>query len=453
MKTLNSIVKTIAALCIIGALFFSCSANGTDEYGTLVIKLPGSGSAREAASPEHPDFLDTLTYRTECSNGTKKVSQDDPSGKTVSISLPPGWWKVTLTVLDANNNEVGSNKNEPKWVFIESGRINSTSITIALDQYPYLGETLVLSGLVYGGKGDPLNKDKIRTDSAAVYAENDIGGNGEIRGAPSGSQLTFTIGIPETLTFVKTELEKMDMYKNTSLSDNTVQGAFLNLRAIGQPDTTGKHFKYILKNKLITTTENNIESVDYLYVDEDVTITAASNPGLNLKKGWNAIYSIENSNTKTFSLSLCKPHLQWVMDPIKMSDGNTETVNGTIGELADIPFTMAVGTDYNNTLSASKTHYYRLKVEKNIGYLIRWKTANKTVKVRWKDNPSISLNEKLLGNAILGYYLGFLPEASGHVIIEVTNNNKPDDYTIRVDNSNDLPKGLPDELIQWYNNQ
>jgi len=121
MKTFNSIVKTIAVLCITGALFFSCSVNDTDEYGTLVIKLPGS--ARAAVSN---DFIKTLSYRIECSNDAeeKKANHDArSSGDSVSISLAPGAWAVTLTVLNAADQEISDK--HTTTVLIEGGKTNT----------------------------------------------------------------------------------------------------------------------------------------------------------------------------------------------------------------------------------------------------------------------------------------------------------------------------------------
>jgi len=303
MKILNSTVKTIAALCIIGALFFSCSTNDTDERGTLVIKLPGSASARNAFT----DFTE-LKYRIECGNSLEKVSLNAGSGVSFSISLSPGKWTVTLTALDAADQKIGSS--EPETAVIKGGKTTSISIYVALDEYPYWGETLELFGQVYGGESQDYNFDKPYDHNADVYVKENTGGTGKI----SEGKLTFIIGAPGTKVSLKELLQKTDMYSNMDLSHDNAKGAFLDLGA----ESLKSGNNYTLRKKSITDTPPSTitEGVDYLYVDRDVTITAESDLNLNLKKGWNALYSKETitGNTGTFSLSLHNPALKWVLE-------------------------------------------------------------------------------------------------------------------------------------------
>jgi hypothetical protein len=141
MKTLNITVKTIAALCIMGAIilmgvFFSCSVNDTDKNGTLVIQLPGSRSARlaEEGNGISSEFIDTLSYRIECSGPVKvnplDINKDDKK-PNASISLAPGMWNVTLTVFNAAGEDIGVSKPIP--VKIESGETSPVSIPVSID--------------------------------------------------------------------------------------------------------------------------------------------------------------------------------------------------------------------------------------------------------------------------------------------------------------------------------
>jgi len=312
MKTLNSIVKAIAALAIIGALFVTCSINNADEYGTLVIKLPGSNSARTVS-----DYT-KLNYHIKCSSDTEEdVTSDAVSGDSISIRLSPGHWDITLTVLDdEREKEIGRGT---ATADIESGETKTVSIHIEVDEYPYLGETLNFSGQVYGGASQDYNQNNPYTHNADVYAEYDIGGNGSIK----TGKLEFTINTPK----ITQQLFSGSMYDNLKFNPSDVQGAPLSLRAISQE---GNHNNYALTRT--RTNGNTTESVNYLYVDRDVTVTAqgttsdyedqgqtitriTSNINLNLKKGWNTVYSKEETigNTRTFSLSLRNYALKWVL--------------------------------------------------------------------------------------------------------------------------------------------
>jgi len=327
MKTLNSTVKIIAALCIIGALFFSCSINDADKHGTLTIKLPGSDSAR-AASPDFTDFTD-LKYRIVCS-GSDEVSLDAGSGDFVSITLLPGKWTVTLTVSDSTGQDIGSSK--PETAVIESGKTTSVSIYVALDEYPYFGDTLYLSGQVYGGDHNDYNPNKLFIHGAKVYSEGIINENG----VDTNGKLDFTIKeSPQTQSIFTTGSEEMEMlnswYSGVNVIPNDVEGTFLSLRAISHES----RIDYVLIRKEETTTSyppmTITKNVEYIYVNKDVTITAngnttfpykdilitTSNLNLKLKKGWNAIYreikTTEGVPVSLGDISLRNPDIKWVL--------------------------------------------------------------------------------------------------------------------------------------------
>jgi len=336
MKTLNTIVKTITALCIM-AMFFSCSIYEADEHGTLLIQLPGSDSARAAVT----DFTE-LKYRIECDSSYEKVSRDADSGAFVSIPLSPGEWTVTLTVLDAKNNKIGGS--EPKKVLIKSGKPTNVSMDIALDQYPYFGDTLYLSGLVYGGASAQPPVTGVHQSAARVLLDYNAPKVGEIK---EGGQLSCSIGKPEILQQMFTEdSEQMIMlnslYKNLTLTSQSVQGASLSLHAISEvifshryflkkEDTTESTTNITVNGTSVSANIETYECVKYLYLENDVTITGngkkdpflyedilstSSDLNLKLKKGWNAVYM---RRVKTYSglsyaswdIFLSNPDIKW----------------------------------------------------------------------------------------------------------------------------------------------
>jgi hypothetical protein len=130
MKTLNSTVITIAALFLSGALFFSCSLPGNEGYGTLVITLPGGNAAARAAVSEA--FAATLSFHIEC-NGPgpdDKVTRESRAGASVSIPLNVGDWTVTVTILNAADQIIGSGTER---VVIESGRTTPLQMPVTID--------------------------------------------------------------------------------------------------------------------------------------------------------------------------------------------------------------------------------------------------------------------------------------------------------------------------------
>ena len=125
MKTIGITMKTIAALLFLGAMVFSC--NLYDVYGTLLIRLPGSGSGRAAVSGA---FAGTLKYRIDCT-GADTVSKEFSSGATASIHLLPGEWAITITVLNAAGEEIGTSEEYP--VSITAGKTVIEQIPVMID--------------------------------------------------------------------------------------------------------------------------------------------------------------------------------------------------------------------------------------------------------------------------------------------------------------------------------
>jgi len=318
MKTLNPIVKTIAALCITGALFFSCSMYDPDKDGTLVINLPGSDSARAAtAATTGVSSSSVRKYRIACGNGTEEVIRVASSG-SVSMSLPSGRWAVILTVLDDSGQDIGSSDMET--VVIEGGKTKSLSIEIYLDKNSYLGPgPLVLSGQVYGGKSN--NEDlNLKYQNYAYVSQNtdfsssnmdNVKTEGDIRG---GILREYTINISPPNTRIKDEWKKIDnteikLISNTGSNiTDSATGTFLILRAKSQ----GKNFYTLSKKRAYTYQSTTIiESVRYLYVSETLTVKTSAYE-LKLSQGWNAIYTKEENN-KTIDIRLRNPVLRWTL--------------------------------------------------------------------------------------------------------------------------------------------
>jgi len=126
MKTIKCAVKIIAFL-LIGTLFLSCVMDKQDDYGTLVVALPGSG-ARAAVSPE---FTATLSYRIDCT-GPGSVSRVFRAGQTASIPLATGSWSITVTVLNAANESINKSSATAS-ANIESGKTTTVQVPITID--------------------------------------------------------------------------------------------------------------------------------------------------------------------------------------------------------------------------------------------------------------------------------------------------------------------------------
>jgi hypothetical protein len=560
MKTLNSIVKITAALCIMGALFFSCSINDTDEYGTLVIKLPGSGSARAVSN----DFIKTLSYRIEYSNDTEEKEVNHSarsSGDSVSISLSPGAWVVTLTVLNAADQEISdkytttvlieggkTNTAEFKNVQIDTsrnditsfkitkpvsadGKFNGNNITINIpegtkldnmsfsvihtgksikhepnhktlnfqdnesytftvtaenentkpytvtvtasespDDSGYLGETLSFNGQqVYGGQSQHFDPNEPYTHNATVSAEFDIGGSGRI----SAGKLTFTIGTPEIISPLKQALfpdeeEINSMYNNLKLTPDNARGTPLSLSAISRESGN----KYVLKreniaaNTILHTTIT--ESVEYLYVDRDVTITAKgkdfTNKGisvitldlnLKLRKGWNTVCRNETTTTilgkpiSTISISLGNSDVKWVLELDDGSSGSNPVFpNPSPSEITNIE----LNKWYED--NDGDIHRYSFNADANTTYYVYWISMN-PITVGVKENASSSSyiiqpttgTKWSLSGMELGdteKYLSFKRSSSGNVIIEVKGNSN---YAIYLSKSATPPIDKLEELF------
>jgi hypothetical protein len=131
MKTVISAVK-ITALFVLAGTLFSCLPIINDNYGTLVVALPGasSGTPARALAAVSDGFKGTLSYHIECNGPGGSVSREVPSGASPVIPLTAGDWTVTVTVLNAAGEAIGS---ASATAAIESGKTTTVAIPITID--------------------------------------------------------------------------------------------------------------------------------------------------------------------------------------------------------------------------------------------------------------------------------------------------------------------------------
>jgi len=121
-------MKRVIFLFIIAALIISCPLGESSKTGTLVIKLPGSSDSRSAISDE---YANSLRFKIDCIlDGILEKSIEARAGNTISISLPEGNWKISLTVYNAIDMIVGS---DVVNVTVIAGRMSSVPISLKID--------------------------------------------------------------------------------------------------------------------------------------------------------------------------------------------------------------------------------------------------------------------------------------------------------------------------------
>ena len=164
MKTFGK----VAFIFIIGILIFSCEFVSQEQYGTLIIKLPESEQSqaqiRAAGDPISPGFTGTLSYRVEC-KGPSSVTKDFLAGGTVSISLAPGNYTVTVYILNAAGTIIGSGSVQTSIVAnssttvpmgeiaIDTFRCDITSFGLTIGSSRYAGIIIADEITVYIPKG------------------------------------------------------------------------------------------------------------------------------------------------------------------------------------------------------------------------------------------------------------------------------------------------------------
>jgi hypothetical protein len=131
MKKMNGTIKNTAAFLITGLLFFSCAFGGTEDYGTLLVMLPGGGS-NTAARAVSGEFTAALRYRLDFSGPGGGLTEYFNSGGSAAVSLIPGNWTVTLSVLNAAGETIGSSG--PVTAAITAGKTTSIQIPVVIDK-------------------------------------------------------------------------------------------------------------------------------------------------------------------------------------------------------------------------------------------------------------------------------------------------------------------------------
>jgi hypothetical protein len=202
----------------------------------------------------------------------------------------------------------------------------------------FLGEELNLEGQVYLLKMNTYSVSyQDFTDTVEINREESGGGSGKI----TNGKLSYTIGTPaakylQTLSSGSVDGMGGDLWDNIAISKTNVKGYVLSLIAGDDPQ------EYYELSRASLTTDINIsagtgsiitESVSYVYVNNDVTLSGKGKKGvlemvpyktedldLSLKTGWNALYTkIESTisvqgNTMTITQSLDNPDdLKWLI--------------------------------------------------------------------------------------------------------------------------------------------
>jgi hypothetical protein len=215
---------------------------------------------------------------------------------------------------------------------------------------PYFGYSLSLSGNVYTRvinfdfeNFDPDNIDPLTIFSLITnplepvsYApanntpqltisDNGLGGSGEIKDGRFGYSIEeldedYLIPINEVLSTLLSvdELPAEVDLSSIQISSTTAQAAFLTLLIAGDSEYLSMNREKIRFD--LPSFQTSAETVSYLYVDENVTITAPSFPysdtiqgipvsltttiNLSLQEGWNAIH---NKLTVTLDITRMEP--------------------------------------------------------------------------------------------------------------------------------------------------
>ena len=138
IKMLKQNCLILAAVVLAGALSFSCFLYNLGDGGTLVVKLPGGdGSARALMDGfDKNGYLNELKYRITCSGQGSTAEREASAGGTVTLYLAAGRWDFTVTVINKNGREIGS---DTRIVNIEAGKsVTVNDILVQLDEPIYM---------------------------------------------------------------------------------------------------------------------------------------------------------------------------------------------------------------------------------------------------------------------------------------------------------------------------
>jgi hypothetical protein len=191
------------------------------------------------------------------------------------------------------------------------------------DEYKGLGEKLNLSGRVYTPDIDtgviPPQFKYNAFEGDLDLDDGGLGGSGEIR----NGRLSYAIQRPLSLLPIDDGLTMLEeVYANVSYSSQGVNANVISFSILG-----GAYSQLLLEKKealslqLPLTVKFPAKIVSYVYVDNDVTVTAkgkvsdftdfgfpmnltTENTTLNLKKGWNPLCASVNASADLSSVDL-----------------------------------------------------------------------------------------------------------------------------------------------------
>jgi len=132
MKLFKLVVTILTVVIFTGALFFSCTENNGDDFGTLLIIFPGSDSQR-ALGLNTEYFESNLKYIVDCySPGQAAKSEEFGPGKKRSIKLSPGFWNIKVSVYNIHDPDLILGDNNSTTVEIKSGESTSYAATVRI---------------------------------------------------------------------------------------------------------------------------------------------------------------------------------------------------------------------------------------------------------------------------------------------------------------------------------
>jgi len=229
----------------------------------------------------------------------------------------------------------------------------------------HLGETVTLSGQVYVENNGTYEKYSGGDLTVSELALNE-------KGAIKGGQFSLTLGKPKQFVNISEFIEEYisEPWNNVAASPSTAKIYLIDNFNI---DDSNKYHSLYKRNISIINNEKVEESVEYWYVDNDVTIsgkgktTAESNwlyitTDLNiaLKAGWNTLYIKQSTlgNTGNIAVSLDNPdRLKWVLDERSGDDDPEEQTPAEIGDFEEFNFTLPESTSANIATTGEGNSY------------------------------------------------------------------------------------------------
>jgi len=145
MKNNNSVVLFLLTVIITSGLIFSCSDQ--EGTGTLVINLPGNGSARAVLSPDQIDDLE-LSYKILFDGPAGSRTVDGTAGESITLNVSAGTWNITVKVLHAETVEIGE---QTKTQIVVKDKITTVYFNIPIKMPTlYIDVTGNITGITKG---------------------------------------------------------------------------------------------------------------------------------------------------------------------------------------------------------------------------------------------------------------------------------------------------------------